>query len=120
MPTLVHTPYDGSARPFSIGLAPLDIARWIEPDEHLAAHLSRKSELLSARREVVVREEPETRGAQAEVLDLLTRHLVGHFPDLYRRDGGGVRVVPAGVTVVAMDDEPPLVTAARLVQEICA
>ncbi len=27
-----HTPYDGSATPFTIGLKPIDPARWLEPD----------------------------------------------------------------------------------------
>jgi hypothetical protein len=34
MPHL-HTPYDGSSKPFTIGLKPLDLNAWIEVDDHL-------------------------------------------------------------------------------------
>ena len=30
-----HTPYDGSVKPFTIGLRPLDPAEWIEVDDRL-------------------------------------------------------------------------------------
>ncbi len=114
---LAHTPYDGSRQPFSIGLKPLDLADWIEPDEHLAAHLDEKERLLAERRNVVFREEVETRTAQGEVLTLLANHLTTRFPDLYRRRDAAIDVVPAGRSVDLEDDLPPLLTASRLVQE---
>ena len=32
-----HTPYDGTSRPFTIGLKPLDPENWIEIDDTYAA-----------------------------------------------------------------------------------
>lgn len=114
---LAHTPYDGSRQPFSIGLKPLDLADWIEPDEHLAAHLGEKERLLVERRDVVFREEAETRAAQREVLALLAEHLAERFPELYRQRDGTIEVVAAGRAIVLDGEEAPLLTASRLVQE---
>lgn len=112
-----HTPYDGSKQPFSIGLEPLDPAGWIEPDGNLADDLARKERLLTDKREAVVRYEPDTPAAQAEVLSRLAAHLPARFPDIYRREGDGMHIVPAGRAVALEGKEAPLVTAARLVQE---
>lgn len=115
---LRHTPYDGSRKPFSVGLAPLDLAGWIEPDPRLAVALEEKERLLATRREVVMREEAGTREAQSEVLALIAGHVVARQPDIYRREGDRIAIVPAGRTV-DLDDptEAPLVTAARLVSD---
>ena len=117
MAELLHTPYDGSSAPFSLGLRTLDVAQWIEPDEHLAAELVEKAELLSARRAEVWQEEIATRPAQAEVLAMLADHLLQRFPALYAREGDAIRVVPAGVSVPIDGAMPPLEAASRLVQE---
>ncbi|ADZ69306.1 heme-dependent oxidative N-demethylase family protein [Polymorphum gilvum] len=116
-----HTPYDGSKQPFSIGLEPVAPAAWFDPDGHLIAHLDQKARLLAERRDVVFRAEPETGAAQAEVLRMLVAHLSEAHPTRYRRAGDAVIVTGAqGATDrrVALDaDEPPLLTASRLVQE---
>ena len=117
MPALAHTPYDGSHKPFTIGMSLLDPNDWIEPDEHLARHLARKDELLAADRDVVFREEPETRAAQAEVLAMLAEFLPRRFPDVWRREGDRMAILPAGRSVDLADEEPPLLIASRLVQE---
>ncbi len=118
MPELRHTPDDGSRTPFTLGLEALDLAQWIEPDEHLADELAEKARLLSVKRDEVWQEEVETRAAQAEVLDMLAAYLPATFPAVYRRDGGRITIVPAGASV-DLDDTamPPLETASRLVQE---
>lgn len=115
---LRHTPYDGSRKPFTVGLAPLDLADWIEPDRRLVATLAEKDQLLATRRNVVMREEPGTRAAQREALSLIAEHVVARQPDIYRREGNRISILPAGV-VVDLDDpeEAPLVTAARLVSD---
>jgi len=111
-----HTPYDGSHRPFSIGLAPLDLAEWIEPDDRLVRQLEEKERLFRERPDRVFAAEPGTEGAQQEVLDLLSVHLAERFPAIWRRTGEGMEIVPAGRTV-ALGDPQPLRAAARLVQE---
>jgi hypothetical protein len=110
------TPYDGSSRPFEIGLKQLDLADWIEIDDRLVEYLDRKERLIAGERATVFMAEPETHAAQAEVLDLLAGHLVERFPDLYRRDGRSIAILPAGRSV-DLDGEASLLTASRLVQE---
>lgn len=119
MTAFAHTPYDGSAKPFSIGLAPLDLARWIEPDGRLAADLAEKDRLFAVARERVFRAEAGTEGAQQEVLDLLAAHLPERHPDVWRRVGDGLEVAATGahVPLGEADAEPALIRAARLVQE---
>ena len=41
----IHTPYDGSSKPFTIGLAQLDEAQWLEEDENLIPYLDEKLSL---------------------------------------------------------------------------
>jgi len=110
-----HTPYDGSSRLFQIGLKPLSLADWIDVDERLPAYLREKDRLFRDRPTEVFAAEPGTDGAQREVLALLADHLPVRFPQVYRRDGDAVRIAPD--TVVALADDPPLLTAARLVQD---
>lgn len=118
-PPFSHTPYDGSTRPFSVGLQPLDLADWIEPDARLAEQLDEKERLLAGGGEApVLLAEDDTQDAQQEVLDLLAAHLPHRFPDLYRREGEAIRILPAGRTVaLSGSDDIPLGRAARLVQE---
>jgi hypothetical protein len=112
-----HTPYDGSSQPFSIGLRPLDGRDWIEIDERLARDLDEKERLLAGRRDAVFREDLPSRAAQAELLDMLAVHLAGRFPAIYSRRDGRLAIAPAGRAVALDGPEPPLATAARLVQE---
>jgi hypothetical protein len=110
-----YTPYDGSARLFTIGLGALDPARWIEPDDEIERYLCEKDRLIAHHRDTVFVEENGTREGQREVLDLLAGHLVEHHPSRYSRTG---RAVCFGVRTIALDtDEAPLVTAGALVQE---
>ena len=115
MPVL-HTPYDGSSKLFEIALKPLDLAEWIDADETLEAYLAEKDLLFAADLDAVFAAEPGPADAQAEVLALLTAHLPVRFPDLYWRSGATMAIGPS--RRVALDTpEPPLLTAARLVQE---
>jgi hypothetical protein len=118
-PPFAHTPYDGSTRPFTVGLMPLDLADWIEPDALLPAHLAEKDRLLAGAAEApVLLAEDGTTAAQQEVLDLLVDHLPARFPDLYGRDGTRIAVAGTGRTVdLAEPCGMPLALAARLVQE---
>lgn len=113
-----HTPFDGSKKPFTVSLAQLDLDNWIEPDRDLALTLPQRAALLREKREVVFREEPDTRTAQREVLDLVVAHVLTHAPELYRLDGRRLTVLPAGLTV-DLDDpyEAPLAIAGRIVSD---
>jgi dimethylamine monooxygenase subunit A len=113
-----HTPYLGTYKPFSIGMNLLNLDDWIEADARLPDYLAEKARLLAESRETVFREEAGTRAAQQEVLDLLAAHLPAHFPEIFRRDGRLIEVVPAGVKVDVEDEaEAPFLRAARLIQE---
>ena len=115
-PGFIHTPY-GSFKPFTIGMSLLDLQDWIEADEHLPRYLTEKERLIIEDKDQVFREEPDTREAQAEVLTLLSEHLLARFPDIYRRDGPAMEIVPHRRKIGLDSLDAPLLTAARLVQE---
>ena len=105
-----YTPYDGSSKPFTIGLMPLDTGRWIEPDGDLARYLAEKRGLLAAHRQDVFVAEDDTQAAQEECLGLLADHLCSAYPDRYIRHGD---IITAGDTEVDLADAalPPLMRA---------
>lgn len=111
-----YTPYDGSSRPFTIGLLQLEPERWIEPDAGLAEQVLLKRELLAEHGEHVLRAEPDTETAQNEVLDLLIEYLPQRHPEYYRLDGN--RMTVAGIeTDTADEGVMPLHRAGLLVQD---
>ncbi|MGN6467281.1 MAG: heme-dependent oxidative N-demethylase family protein [Rhizobiaceae bacterium] len=113
-----HTPYDGSSKPFTIGLKPLDPAEWIEVDGHLEAYLSEKDRLEAEHGSSIFVAESGTEDAQHEVLSLLIDYLPARFPDIYRRAGDTMHIGPSGRTIdLSGHGEPALKMAARLVQE---
>ncbi|MDQ0349952.1 heme-dependent oxidative N-demethylase family protein [Ancylobacter vacuolatus] len=113
-----HTPYDGSRKAFSVGLAPLDLAEWIEPDAKLAATLAERAALIREKRDVVVREEAGTREAQREVLELVVAHVTTRYPEQYRLEGRRITVAATGQSFDLDDDrEAPLVIAGQLVSD---
>ncbi|WP_075997243.1 heme-dependent oxidative N-demethylase family protein [Salaquimonas pukyongi] len=110
-----HTPYDGSHPLFRIGLAPLDLAQWLEVDDQLDAYLDEKARLRERYPGKVFAAESDTQPAQVEVLSLLLDHLSEHHRDTHIISDNEVR---AGThTVFLLEDEPPLQTASKLVQE---
>ncbi len=112
-----YTPYDGSVKSFALELRPLDLADWIEVDQHLPRYLVEKHRLISEIPEHVWAAEFASEAAQQEVLDLLVPHLLDGFPDIYSREGNIISI--AGVADADLDDisQPPLQIAALLVQE---
>ncbi len=114
----VHTPYDGSSQPFTIGLQQLDLKDWIEVDENLLAYLAEKRRLFGLHAERIFVEEPGTQAAQAEVLELLAAHLIGRYPQLYARNGDEITVSgwPDKIELGSAQT-PLLLRAANLVQE---
>jgi len=106
--------FDGSQKLFQIGVKPLADAPWLIIDDRLPEYLAEKEHLLATRRAEVFAAEPDTEAEQAEVLALVTGHLLTHHPDRYQRLGDTIQV--AGRTI-RLDGPDPLLTAARLVQE---
>lgn len=110
-----YTPYDGSAKPFTIGLMPLDPSRWIEPDGGLWRYLTEKQRLLSGHREDIFVAESDTDAAQQECLALLIGHLCDQHPDIYQRRGDIIDV--SGHLVDLSDPTPPLLKAGSLIAD---
>ncbi len=119
MPAMVrlHTPYDGSSPPFHIGVSKLDVADWIEVDEHLARYLAEKRRLRLTVPESTFVAEADTAGAQQEILDLLVEHLPRQFPDTYRLEPPLMHLRESSPVNVQNPEMPPLLAAALLVQE---
>ncbi|RVC74501.1 DUF3445 domain-containing protein [Mesorhizobium sp. M4A.F.Ca.ET.020.02.1.1] len=114
-----HTPYDGSSKPFTIGLKPLGLDEWIDVDECLLPHLAEKRRLYAEIPEKVFVEEDGTREAQREVLDLLAAYLAAKHPGTHRDGGSGAAVIgdENGGGPTAALRAAPLVQASLLVQE---
>jgi dimethylamine monooxygenase subunit A len=72
---VIHTPYDGSAKPFTIGLRQLDVREWIDVDEHFDRYIAEKRRLYHLETDHVLAAETGTEDAQAEVLVMLQEHL---------------------------------------------
>lgn len=113
-----HTPFDGSRKAFSIGLAPLDLAEWIEPDAKLAASLAQREALIRDKRDLVLREEPGTRASQREALELVVDHITTRYPDFYMLEGRRLTVLPTGRSFDLDDEsESPLAIAGHLISD---
>ncbi len=109
--TLPRLPWMQPAMARLPGVQPLDWADWLEVDDAFAAQMALREQLLAERRAEVFAMTPGAEAAAAAFLALVLDHL---GPG-YSREGGVV-IRPDGVRV-ALDAEPPLVAAARLVHE---
>lgn len=118
MTSPTHTPFDGTSKPFSIGLKQAEARDWIELDGHLGTYLAEKDRLYAEIPDKVFVAEPDTLAAQKEVLGLLVAHLTERFPDTYRLDNGRCAIAGTGRTIdVENPGDNPLIAASRLVQE---
>lgn len=71
----LHTPYDGSSPPFTIGLSRLDPDSWLDIDHRLESYIAEKCRLTRDRFDDVFIAETGTEEAQREVADLISAHL---------------------------------------------
>ncbi|WP_099865438.1 heme-dependent oxidative N-demethylase family protein [Pararhizobium haloflavum] len=113
----VHTPYDGSSKPFSIGLKPLDLTAWFEIDQDLGRYQGEKERLWADNRHQVYAQTEGSLPAQNEALRLISRQLPIQRPDIYQRAGELMRVSERVTVDLADDASPPLWRAARLVPD---
>ena len=115
---IAHTPYDGSSKPFNIGIRPLDVKDWIEVDANLPAYLNEKARHYRDDRHQVIVSEDSSIKAQSEVLNLLSAHLCERYPNIYRKTSRGIDILNGQFNVALEDNTlPPLAIAAKLVQE---
>jgi hypothetical protein len=112
-----HTPYDGTSKPFTIGLKPMDFSRWIEVDSDLPAYLAEKKRLYSDIPGKVHVEESGMRVTQREVLDLLVAYVLENRPDIYSRRGNQIDVAGFDPVDIGPEIAQPLRAAAMLVAE---
>lgn len=110
-----YTPFDGSSKPFTIGLKPMDLDTWLEVDDALEPYLTEKDRLYAERPEKVFVERADTRDAQQEVLGLIVDNLDRHHTATHRHDGAVMRVGTRKVSLTGAD--APLKIASHLVQE---
>ena len=117
-PPIAHTPYDGSSKPFNIGVRPLDVNEWVEVDANLPAYLNEKAQHYRDDRHQVIVSEESSVEAQSEVLNLLSEHVCKRYPNIYCKTESVIDILH-GQFQVALDDQslPPLAIAAKLVQE---
>ncbi len=114
----LHTPYDGSAKPFTIGLQQLDLRNWIDIDNSLPQYLDEKQRLTAEEYANIVVSEAGSERAQQEVLELLSAHICERFPEVYRRTDTSMQVLPAKRQIDLNNRSiTTLHTAASLVQE---
>jgi dimethylamine monooxygenase subunit A len=112
-PTMLHTPYDGSSKPFQIGLKPLDPATWIEVDDNLAIYLLEKHRLYREETANVLVAEQGTDAAQQEVLDMLVEYLPKHFPNIYQHTDDSIVIHPPGSRHSGVNRDPNLPNSAK-------
>jgi dimethylamine monooxygenase subunit A len=97
----IHTPYDGSSKPFTIGLKALDVREWLDRDQHFETYIAEKRRLYIEETANVLVAETGTDDAQQEVLDMVVGHLATYFPTLPRHPGEGRG--PALVEALGLD-----------------
>jgi dimethylamine monooxygenase subunit A len=98
---VIHTPYDGTSKPFTIGLKALDVKDWLDFDDQFDIYLQEKRRLYKEEGDHVLVAEQGSEAAQAEVLDLIE-------DDLRLRGRS---------SAVLSSDVAPLARAGLLVQE---
>lgn len=108
-----YAPYADPRQRRKPGLAPLDPAEWIETDREFAPQMAYRERLIRERRDVVFAQMAGSEPAQAELLHMLLKHLSQRADFEVAAD----QVQRPDGQAVALADEPPVLTAGRLVQE---
>ena len=113
-----YAPFKAEPFRLSMGLIPLNLKDWIEPDAQCAVELKEKERLLTERHAEVFAALPEADPGSAETLALLVEHLPSRFPELYKRSGDRFDNLATGQQW-GIHGTPlhPLDLAGRLIQE---
>jgi hypothetical protein len=112
-----YVPVDGKPWRMTMGLRPLEMARWLEVDRNRAEQLRLKGQLLATRHDRVVAALPGTERAGEKVLADVVDHLQRYHPGLVTSTADG-RLLE-GTLGVSLDPATmhPVDAAGRLVQE---
>ncbi len=92
-----YTPYDGSSQPFTIGLLPLDVGRWIEPDGDLPRRVSAKSSSRLKHAGMRFSSLKKAPTPLSRNVSTCWSYLCEAHPDLYERNGSLIEVVGKAV-----------------------
>ncbi|MCY4389268.1 MAG: DUF3445 domain-containing protein [Desulfurellaceae bacterium] len=113
-----YAPFKAGPFRLSMGLMPLDLKDWIEPDTQCTVELKEKERLLTERHDEVFAALPEAAPSSAEALALLVEYLPSRFPELYKRSGNQLDNLATGQRwEIHTTPLHPLDLAGRLVQE---
>jgi hypothetical protein len=93
-----------SSQVLSMGLAPLDAHRWIEPDATLPHWYAHKQDVRARLGSRVCRATPESLPAQREASTLLAAHLLRDHPAIYCRAG---TTLHCGDYAIDFDEQHP-------------
>ena len=118
----MYLPFVKSSDRLAMGLKPLPIQDWIEIDDAFTAELALKSALLAHCYQDIFVALSHTQAAQQEALQLISDHLLQHFPLIYQAQNKGTS---RGIYNLKTEQswnladfaQAPLDLAARLVQE---
>ncbi len=117
-PTPDYAPFREGPFKLAMGLQPLDLRDWIEPDDRFVAELAEKERLLTERHQEVFVVLPEAAEGSAELLETLVVHVVSRFPTVYQRNGEILHNLLTKQTWnLERTELHPLDLAGRLVQE---
>jgi hypothetical protein len=107
---------DGKPHRVSMGLRPLDVTTWLDPDEHRDAELLDKARLLNERHDEVFAALPGSEAAGSEVLDLVLQRVRSADPPLIQTTDLAWHDLAIGLAI-PRHGLHPLDAAARMVQE---
>ncbi len=104
-------------RPFKIGLRPIAAGgNWLTPLTGMGHYLSEKAALFSQSRNEVFGDTGGTDDEQRQVYQLISSHLLGRFPHIYKRlDDDDLISVDSQQFLVSRGNEPWLLSASKLV-----
>lgn len=103
----------------AMGLARLDPARWIEPDNALAQYHQNKLNQRALHGAAVYRDLPESADAQTEFQALLLSHLTTRHGADYQREGQDLVVPALGLRWPVAGDEPLWQSSLWIQDDIC-
>lgn len=83
---MTYLPVKGEPFTVSMGLRTMALDTWIEIDQHYAAELDQKRNLLANRHKEVFAALPQGLAGSSEVLEMLLDFLPKHFPDRFSND----------------------------------
>jgi hypothetical protein len=112
-----YVPVEDRPWRLTMGLRPLDPARWLEVDGARRSELKLKARLLASDHGRVVAAQPGSEAAGSELLAEIVAYLSRFHPGLIRRGAGGTIIETATGVVVDPGRLHPVDAAARLVQE---